>query len=65
MHSLASVARTVNENVPSLVGVPARTPLEESDSPGGGVPATTRTETGAVPPDAVIDWTQAVVAEAV
>ena len=43
-------AWTVNENVPALVGVPARTPVEGSKvSPGGKLPELTVNAMGAVP----------------
>ena len=36
---LASATVTVAENVPACVGVPAATPLDESERPGGSDPA--------------------------
>jgi hypothetical protein len=52
----ASVAVTVKVNAPDTVGVPERTPPEESTSPAGNAPAVTAKVCGARPPDAVNVW---------
>ena len=44
----ASVARTVKLKLPDVVGVPLNTPAELSAKPGGGLPVTTKYETGDV-----------------
>ena len=56
LHPRASVAMTVNEYEPTLVGVPESTPEEERVKPGGNVPAVTEKLYGAEPPLAVIAW---------
>ena len=50
----ASVTFTVKLDVPMAVGVPLRTPAEESAMPAGRVPAETENVKGAVPPDAAM-----------
>ena len=54
---LASVAVMVNGELPVVVGVPERTPVEAFKlSPGGRLPAVTAKVYGAVPPLAEIVW---------
>jgi hypothetical protein len=50
------VAVTVKVKLPDTVGVPERTPAEESTSPAGNAPAVTANVCGARPPDAVSVW---------
>jgi hypothetical protein len=50
----ASVARTVNVEVPAVVGVPAINPAAVSVSPGGSAPAVTSNVYGPAPPLPVI-----------
>lgn len=55
------MTRTVNRNVPLVVGVPEIDPLEElSDRPGGSCPAEIENWYGAAPPEtvraALYDW---------
>jgi hypothetical protein len=50
------VAVTVNVKLPDAVGVPERTPAEESTSPEGNAPPVTANVCGARPPDAVNVW---------
>ena len=53
----ASVAVTVNVNVPAVVGVPEMRPLPVlSDSPVGSAPAVMLYVYGPVPPLAVMVW---------
>ena len=52
-HVSAPVARTVNENVPTFVGVPATTPDVLRLRPSGSVPVPIVNWYGAVPPVAV------------
>lgn len=49
----ASVAMTVQLNEPPAVGVPLRTPADDSVTPAGSEPATTAKVYGAIPPLAV------------
>ena len=51
-HDALSVARTINVEVPSVVGVPDNT-APESDIPAGTVPDEIVKVYGAVPPEAV------------
>jgi hypothetical protein len=46
----ASVARTVQVDVPALVGVPASRPADVNVRPGGSVPDDTSNVYGAAPP---------------
>ena len=47
--SSASTTLTVNELLPTVVGVPASTPAAESASPAGSVPALTENVNGPTP----------------
>jgi hypothetical protein len=51
-----SVAFTVNPKLPVDVGVPDKTPAEDTVKPGGNVPALFVYEYRPLPPLAAIDW---------
>src|SRR5436853_92666 len=53
-HPAPSLAVIVNVYGPVAVGVPERTPAEESERPGGSAPPPTANVTGATPPDCAI-----------
>lgn len=52
----ASVRRTVNVEVPLVVGVPESTPADVSVRPAGSTPPVTPKLYGAVPPLPLIVW---------